>query len=525
MPSVENLLGLTLQKCSNPVRIVDKTHGGYMYVDCGHCVNCQSAMRNKWAQRLDLERQGSASTLFFTLTYSNENIPHLMLDITESYLVSNRTLDDNLYITDENRHELDALVPLQSRSGGYIPYTYSYVCKSDYQKFLKRLRRQLEYDKLKILQNVPQENRKFRYFLATEYGPKTYRAHAHGLLFFSDVSVSNAVRDHYIYEAWKLCSKNNLRCETLFGAGSSYVSKYVNKSSSVPYLLRQPTTDTFYLASKCPAIGCGYLNIRDTADMLSKRDYTYNKQVVDKAGCATSVSMQLPKQIASYYFPRCYDFVHLTRHELCKIYGSKINFKNLNKYPSLLREVARKYNLHSYNEISKRSYSAVYHNMLDDEILYGIPQNRLAANRAYLYCQKYNISIENYVDDLITYHSSCSSQSYGMFVDWLNDHKLNIPTLVSAYPASFDNLPLYLDDLVVNSYTEPLNSLLNSAGFTLCDLYGNDNKLIPLSCYSYNNDKQFIKYCDVVLQKNHEFETKRVFAHINNQLNYNYETF
>ena len=112
-----------------------------------------------------------------------------------------------------------------------------------------------------------------------------------------------------------------------------------------------------------------------------------------------------------------------------------------------------------------------------------------------------------------------------MFVDWLNDHHLNIPTLVSAYPASFVNLPLCLDDLVINSYTEPLENLLNSVGFTLCDLYGNEKKLIPLSCYSYNNDKQFIKYCDVVLQKNHEFETKRVFAHINNQLNYNYETF
>ena len=95
MPSVENLLGLTLQKCTNPVRIKDNTHGGYMYVDCGHCVNCLYAMRNKWAQRLDLERQASASTLFFTLTYSNEHIPSLTLDITETALVSNRSMDED----------------------------------------------------------------------------------------------------------------------------------------------------------------------------------------------------------------------------------------------------------------------------------------------------------------------------------------------------------------------------------------------------------------------------------------------
>ena len=51
MPSVENLLGINLQKCSNPVRIVDKLHGGFMYVDCGHCTNCVTNSRNKWAYR------------------------------------------------------------------------------------------------------------------------------------------------------------------------------------------------------------------------------------------------------------------------------------------------------------------------------------------------------------------------------------------------------------------------------------------------------------------------------------------
>ena len=174
MPSVENLLGLTLQKCTNPVRIKDNTHGGYMYVDCGHCVNCQTAIRNKWAQRLDLERQASASTLFFTLTYSNEYIPSLTLDITETALVSNCSMADNIYINDTNRHELNALVPLQSCSGGYIPHTCSYVCKSDYQKFLKRLRRQIEYDKLQILKDVPKENRTFRCFPVTIGRDRTY---------------------------------------------------------------------------------------------------------------------------------------------------------------------------------------------------------------------------------------------------------------------------------------------------------------------------------------------------------------
>ena len=525
MPCIENLLGLTLQKCSNPVRIADKLHGGFMYVDCGHCTNCVTNSRNKWAQRLDLEGQGAASTLFFTLTYSNEHIPTLTYDITQSWLVSNRNIDDSLFVDDNNRHELNALIPLQSSKGDYLPYTCSYVCKSDFQKFFKRLRRIIDYDKKNLLQDVPKEHVNFRYFLATEYGPKTYRAHAHGLLFCSDVRVANAIRDYYIYDAWKLCSKDNLRCETLFGAGSTYVSKYVNKSCDVPYFLRQPTTSTFYLASRRPAIGCGFLNSVDTTSMLFQRDFTYSKSVTKTDGSSSVVSMQLPKSVASYYFPKCYNFRMFTRNELCKLYGSKIAFSDVTKYPSLVREVARKYGLHSYCENSNRTISTAYPFMSIDEILYGIPQNRLCASRAESYCLRYNKSIEQYVDDLCAYHTLSSSNAYGFFVQWLNDHFQSIDVLVKAYPSSFQHLPINIDDLVFNEFTRPLDYLLNDYGYTICDLYDEFGKLIPLSSYNYILDCQFLKYCDSVLFNNHEFETKRVFTHISNQLNNNYETF
>lgn len=525
MPSIENLLGLTLQKCSNPVRIADKLHGGYMFVDCGHCTNCVTNSRNKWAQRLDLEGQGAASTLFFTLTYSNEHIPTLTYDITQSWLISNRNIDDSVFVDDSNRHEINALVPLQSKIGDNIAYTYSYVCKSDFQKFFKRLRRIIDYDKKNLLNDVPKEHVNFRYFLATEYGPKTYRAHAHGLLFCSDVRVANAIRDYYIYDAWKLCSKDNLRCESLFGAGSTYVSKYVNKSSDVPYFLRQPTTSTFYLASRRPAIGCGFLNVRNTSVMLSERDFSYDKSITQSDGSASVVSMQLPKSIASYFFPKCYNFVKLTRSQLCKIYGSKLSFRDVTKYPSLVREVNRKYRLHSYNSNSERSLSSAYPYMLNDEKLYGIPQNRTCASRAYEYCNKFNKSIEQYIDDLCSFWSIRSSNALGFFVNWLNDHPLTINTLVKAYPSSFQNLPEHIDDLVYNQFTRPLEYLLNDYGYTICDLYSDNGYLIALSSYDYTLDSQFIKYCDNVLLNNHKFEIKRVFTHISNQLNYNYETF
>ena len=121
-----------------------------------------------------------------------------------------------------------------------------------------------------------------RYFLCTEYGPKTYRAHAHGILFFQNKQVSDAVQNEYIFDAWKLCSRGNLRCAPLIGGGSSYVSKYVNKHSDYPSILQMPFSDTFYLASRHPAIGCAYLNVRDTHNQ-SQGDVTRYRKCQKRA--------------------------------------------------------------------------------------------------------------------------------------------------------------------------------------------------------------------------------------------------
>ena len=223
MPSVENLLGINLQKCTNMVRLKDNRHGGFMFVPCGHCTNCVTNYRNNLARRLDLEREGSVSSLFFTLTYDNEHIPTFTptykdIDGSVSLILNkNHSLDVENQI-DLPKHlepSLSELCPLQIGRNNYIPDTFSYCKKSDFQKFIKRLRRLVEYDSKKLLVEVPKKDRTLRYFLCTEYGPKTYRAHAHGLLFFQNKQVSDAVQNYYIFDAWKFCSKDNLRCAPL----------------------------------------------------------------------------------------------------------------------------------------------------------------------------------------------------------------------------------------------------------------------------------------------------------------------
>ena len=163
--------------------------------------------------------------------------------------------------------------------------------------------------------------------------------------------------------------------------------------------------------------------------------------------------------------------------------------------------------------------------MLKDEILYGIPTNRLCAQRCMLYCNHYHVSVENYVDDLLAYHAHNASQGLRMFTDYLNDHSMSLRTVVMAYSSAFFNLPENVDLLVFNKSNRALESLLNDYNLTLFDLYDNDGKLINLSSFDYNNSEVFKKYSDKIYNVNSDFERRRYFAHMSNLNNNNYEAF
>lgn len=94
-------------------------------VPCGKCVLCLKRRQNAWAFRLEEETKVSISACFITLTYAVEPI---------------------------------------SMNG------HPTLLKSDFQKFMKRLRKQLN-------------NQGIKYYACGEYGEKTYRPHYHAIMF------------------------------------------------------------------------------------------------------------------------------------------------------------------------------------------------------------------------------------------------------------------------------------------------------------------------------------------------------
>ena len=139
-------------------------------VPCGKCVNCRKKKVNDWAVRLELERRNNYNaSLFLTLTYSDEHLPR----------------------------------------GGLLD-------RSDLQKYIKRLRRYIQYHSLPY---------KISYFAAGEYGTRsTIRPHYHLCLFGIPLTVDN-------YKLLKkLWGNGHIKVKVLDFKKSRYVSKYCQKN-------------------------------------------------------------------------------------------------------------------------------------------------------------------------------------------------------------------------------------------------------------------------------------------------------
>lgn len=178
-------------QCLSPIYVKDKA-GKYISASCGKCYACLSNYRNSWTFRLKEEERKSTSSYFVTLTYDD--------------LIRN---------------------------------TYGNVDREDCQKFMKRLR---YYCKIK-----------FKYYLVSEYGSKTFRPHYHALLFFRDCIDQDTVTD-YIQKSWQCGFIQVGKAES---ASIHYVTKYIiRKSINIDGLL-----PTFTLMSK--GIGIDYVKEKE----------------------------------------------------------------------------------------------------------------------------------------------------------------------------------------------------------------------------------------------------------------------
>ena len=462
-----------LTKCFHPIRIKNKRTGEYMFVPCGHCPACAAAKRKSMANRLQIEMDHCISALFITLTYDNNNVPYYKLDNYDAISMSpNRLVDFNFAEAINNANlktaNLDLFLPeIQNPIDGQ-QNCFAACSKLDIQLFLKRLRNHITYDKLHLLKDVQSSQRSFRYFIAAEYGPKTFRPHYHGILFFRDVRVARAAKARYLSASWQYSSDKNLRAEFVTSGAARYVSKYVNSDTKLPILLQIKPLNTFHLASKNPAIGVydGCENIVNK--VLSEHSVTYNKVSHGSDGSCQSVTLPYPSQLLRYFMPDLFNKQRLSDKQLLSFLNlAYIQLKELNQdvtswdldfikssVPNLCPYVKQKFHVGSDiildNDLQPKKVhvfmSDVEPRLSDISYIFGIPVNRMFICRALYFISLLGITPSDYINLYFRFINVIFSSSYSRQLDFYHEILLNRPYGLSVLfmlinPSFVLNLP------------------------------------------------------------------------------------
>lgn len=176
------------------------THRRHMNVPCGHCLGCRKATARDWAVRCYHEGLLHTHEITDPVTKVKTQVPN----------------NSVLTLTYNNEH-----LP----SDGLLRH-------QDYQRFFKRLRKYLD--------------KEVRYFMCGEYGGKTFRAHAHIIIFghtFNDQYTEQTSPDsttqmsHELDKLWSqkltgaktATNMGRATCDSLTYDGAAYVAGYVAK--------------------------------------------------------------------------------------------------------------------------------------------------------------------------------------------------------------------------------------------------------------------------------------------------------
>lgn len=482
-------------KCSSPQYVYNPLVKGRVQVSCGHCLSCRVSKRNNWIVRLNKEMEQSAAVLFITLTYDNDHIPLCHVDPYEKSLVYDYTapdwihpeykLQDLSYIGKPVFKSYVSGQPFVQQGRVYrkkLEGKFGICLKTDVQKFIKRLRSRLVYDKEKVLSDVDSSERSFRYFIVSEYGPNTYRPHYHGLLFFRDVRVAEAVRKLYLAKSWRLCDLSRIDVQRVVSNAPSYVAKYINCDTDVPPVLRLESTRSFYLFSKNPCIG-----FTDEVDDLFAYEYEsqerFNKVVVSKDNIPHEELFDSPGYITRYYFPRflCCSDSYTFRRFYPTLLQAALNYSFTGYLPSCQDHVIAKYHFDPSHRKSPKP-SQYLTDYSDYEFCYGFPINRTFIRRVGDLIKRFGITIGDY-DLLYKKHLARSfSNRFRYYADWQSERMVEESSrlyLVYTCINGLEKIPFYAEELPEFLLYDTVDPLLRSYGLSVMDLFDDQGKRKP----------------------------------------------
>nr|DAW04009.1 MAG TPA: Replication associated protein [Microviridae sp.] len=283
--------------CFCPNMVYNPYLADYVLVPCRTCPACRSSYARDLQNRIESECRSHKFNFFFTLTYDNAHMPMYYAYPSEDGVYF-RAFRGDKPLLDAQGLELPELdFDLQDSwyaEPQHNPYStgFGFCYKPDIQNFFKRLRINL----VRKYGNVPES--KIRYFVASEYGPATYRPHYHGIIFCDDERIANDM-PRIICENWQMCSFDRCDVQLVSGSAPQYVAKYVNGFSRLPKVLSTRLTCPFHLASKNPALGSFKINEKEIFDCFVNN--YFERPSVDAKTCEVSFTL-FPNKVLSRYF-------------------------------------------------------------------------------------------------------------------------------------------------------------------------------------------------------------------------------
>lgn len=212
-----------------------------MRVPCGHCEDCFNKKASKNSMLLQLEAEKTPYTYFVTLTYDMDSIPvahfnYKHIPNSDKVLCTlvnqtHRLSDDYQFnIIDKKEITVDELDKIlhtfhANKYRYFEEGLFPYASAADVQRFIKRLRFFIEtFDYFGPVGSV---NTSIRYFVCSEYGPKSFRPHYHLLLFIQSKAVQRFI-GLFVRKAWKY---GRIDCQPSKGGCANYCSTYVSANS------------------------------------------------------------------------------------------------------------------------------------------------------------------------------------------------------------------------------------------------------------------------------------------------------
>lgn len=301
--------------CINSKYVYNSYIGRKVLVSCGKCPACQQQKANARTLRIRNHSKEGYFPLFVTLTYSNDFIPYVYKsDIcSDDYELpvfrncSARILKCGLVRKIFRPGIIDTIanprfdksvdspinfrsIPTLRRADGCVGVVYY----KDVQNFMKRLRI--------TLKRKYNYNEYISYFAVGEYGSTTKRPHFHMLLYIrkdTEKDVSSAIASCWSYGDM---SRENKRIQIARDA-ASYVSSYVNCSSSLPKIFKTRSFRQKHASSKDFGVGLSAFSLDSLLQKADRQDMCYRKQILVD-GLPRVVALPIPKYVINRFFPR-----------------------------------------------------------------------------------------------------------------------------------------------------------------------------------------------------------------------------